>query len=162
MNPEELAHGRRDCERPEGDGVVGRRWRTSPPAYARPADLAEVLSLLQETGAGSLAYWRLYRSGLHHSGPARQLKQAYQLHTLEAAIRQEHLQELVLRLRCLGVEPLLIKGWSVSRLYPEPGLRPYGDLDICVRPREFSRAAALLSELGARAAGWTCTPALPT
>jgi len=29
-----------------------------------------------------------------------------------------------------GVEPILGKGWAIARLYPERGMRPYGDIDL--------------------------------
>jgi hypothetical protein len=43
------------------------------------------------------------------------------------------------------VEPILIKGWSSARLYPEPGLRTSGDVDLCVPPDRVETAAAALS-----------------
>ena len=48
-------------------------------------------------------------------------------------------------LRAVGVEPLLAKGWAAVRLYPEPGLRPYGDIDLWVRPEQHPVALAALS-----------------
>ena len=48
-------------------------------------------------------------------------------------------------LRENGIEPVVVKGWVSARLYPEAGLRPYGDLDLCVRPDQFGRATALLA-----------------
>jgi hypothetical protein len=47
-------------------------------------------------------------------------------------------------LRAAGVEPLLVKGWAIARMYPEPGLRPYFDLDLCVRPDDYARAEEVL------------------
>jgi hypothetical protein len=47
-------------------------------------------------------------------------------------------------LRVAGVEPILIKGWSAARLYPDTALRPYCDLDLCVRPDLVLRAKAAL------------------
>jgi hypothetical protein len=43
-----------------------------------------------------------------------------------------------------NIDAVLIKGWAAARLYPEIGVRPYGDLDICVRPRQLRSAMALL------------------
>jgi hypothetical protein len=42
------------------------------------------------------------------------------------------LTRVVTRLREGGVEPVLVKGPSIARLYPERGLRPFEDLDFCV------------------------------
>ena len=43
------------------------------------------------------------------------------------------------------MEPLLVKGWAVARLYAERGLRPYGDIDLCVRPEQYAVAVAALA-----------------
>ena len=48
-----------------------------------------------------------------------------------------------------GVEPLVLKGWAAARLYGEPGLRPYGDLDLCVLPSEEAAARTALQAPGA-------------
>jgi hypothetical protein len=40
------------------------------------------------------------------------------------------------------MEPLLFKGWAIARSYPQPGLRPSGDIDLCVRPEEYRAASA--------------------
>ena len=39
---------------------------------------------------------------------------------------------------------VLVKGWAVARLYPEEGLRPYGDIDLCFRPDQYLHAIAVL------------------
>jgi hypothetical protein len=53
-------------------------------------------------------------------------------------------------LRSAGIEPVLVKGWAIARLYLEPGLRPYGDLDLCVRPSDYTASAAVLDNPEAR------------
>jgi hypothetical protein len=46
----------------------------------------------------------------------------------------------VTALRAAGVDPLLLKGWSVAIHYAEPGLRPLGDIDLLVRSGDASVA----------------------
>ncbi len=53
-------------------------------------------------------------------------------------------------LRQAAVEPLLVKGWAAATLYPDLGLRPFGDLDLLIRPREFETARAALKVEAAR------------
>ena len=48
-------------------------------------------------------------------------------------------------LRAVGVEPILGKGWAAARLYPDPGLRPYGDVDLYVRPEQHPAARAAIT-----------------
>jgi hypothetical protein len=53
-------------------------------------------------------------------------------------------------LRAAGVEPLLVKGWAVARLYPEEGLRPGGDIDLCIRPEQYRAARDVLKSAEGR------------
>ena len=84
-------------------------------------------------------------SELRTTAAAHELRQAYRLYTLQAARKEHQIVEAITRLRSVGVEPILVKGWAVApSLYPERGLRPYGDIDLCVRPEQYEVAAAAL------------------
>ena len=125
--------------------VLAGAWRPSPPPLSLSyAELAEDAPLLLGTGGASLGWWRIRSSSLGTSSPGFQLHQAYRLHTLVAAVHERAIQRIVTLLRAAGVEPLLAKGWAVARLYPEPGLRPYGDVDLWVRPGQYGPAVAAL------------------
>ena len=82
---------------------------------------------------------------------AQRLKQAYWLHSLQAALHEKQVAQAVSLLRSAGVEPLLAKGRAVARAYPELGLRPYGDIDLFVPPSQYVDAQAALSAPGVRA-----------
>lgn len=56
--------------------------------------------------------------------------------------------EVVRYFRQGGVEPVLVKGWSLGRFYAEPGRRPYGDLDLLVPHPDFERARELWGRPG--------------
>jgi hypothetical protein len=48
-----------------------------------------------------------------------------------------------------GLEPTAIKGFHTSHEYfPEPGVRPFADVDLLVHPQLLPRATALLREAG--------------
>jgi len=47
-------------------------------------------------------------------------------------------------LRAAGVEPILIKGWAISRLYSENHCRPFIDTDLGVDPSQYGAAKASL------------------
>ena len=49
------------------------------------------------------------------------------------------------QLEAAELHPVLIKGWSTARLYPDPDQRPLGDIDLCFSPDELPRALALRS-----------------
>src|SRR5205823_9972858 len=74
---------------------------------------------------------------------------AYRLYALYAAINERAIAQLFTLLRSSGVEPLLVKGWAAARLYPERGLRPYGDIDLAVAPGQLRAAEAALRDPGA-------------
>ncbi len=125
-------------------------WRASPPPpppppSLSPADLIEITPLLLRTGAGGLGWWRVRSSELRTSAAALELRQAYRLYTLQAGRQERQIVQAITLLRSAGVEPLLAKGWAVARLYPERGLRPYGDIDLCVRPEQHAAAVAALA-----------------
>jgi hypothetical protein len=46
--------------------------------------------------------------------------------------------------RAAGIEPILIKGWSIARHYPADKKRLIGDIDLCVRGSQFNQARRLL------------------
>src|SRR5262249_49548209 len=85
--------------------------------------------------------------GLRNSPEAIQLQQSYWFHSLEAAFHERSLKRVIPLLRSSGVEPLVVKGWAIARLYPEPGLRPYCDLALCVSPDHYQAAQSALKNL---------------
>jgi hypothetical protein len=120
-------------------------WRAQPPGLALSAErLAAVSTILQGTGAGGLGWWRLRSSPLRDCLPAQRLQQAYRLHALGSAGHEQCLASIVTCLRGADIEPIIVKGWSISRRYPAPGLRPYGDVDVCVPPEQVAATLAIL------------------
>ncbi len=124
--------------------ILFQAWRASPPALESSGEeLSRVTPFLLWSGAGALGWRRVRNSDLSTSPAAQELQQAYRLHVLQAGLHERHIKTVVTRLRSAGVEPLLVKGWAVAQLYPEKGLRPYGDIDLCVRPEQYVLANAL-------------------
>ena len=120
-------------------------WRTIPPQPNISAEELQLIApLLLQSGAASLGWWRIRNSPLSECEPAPELRSAYQLHSLQAAIHKTEIEEVILQLNSAGVEPVLVKGWAVARLYPEEGLRPYGDIDLCFGPDQYQKAVAVV------------------
>jgi hypothetical protein len=67
-------------------------------------------------------------------------------------VHEGQVVQAVTALRSAGVEPLLAKGWAIARLYLEPGLRPYGDIDLGI-PRHQEQQAQRALE--------SCQPGVP-
>jgi Uncharacterised nucleotidyltransferase len=112
------------------------------------AELAEITPLLIQSGAGALAWWRIRNDELAKSDAGVQLHQMYRLHRLEASLHINRLKRIIQQFREAGIEPVLVKGWNVARLYPEPGLRHYFDVDLCVRHDCYDEANSLVESLG--------------
>lgn len=98
-------------------------------------ELAQVTPLLLDSGGGAWAWRQIRRTSLHTTPAAHELHQAYRLHALHVALKELDIARVFESLRAQGLEPLLGKGWTIARQYPEPGLRPFGDIDLYV-PRE--------------------------
>lgn len=121
--------------------VLTHSWRGSPPPLEiSTEELDLVTPTLLESGAGALGWKRVSNSALRTEPAAVELEQGYQLHALQSAIHEREIEDALTLLRSAGVEPILVKGWAAARLYPEVGLRPYGDLDLCVAPKDYPAA----------------------
>jgi hypothetical protein len=124
--------------------VLAGAWRRSPP----PPDLddvSEVVPMLVRGGAAGLAWHRLRAGPLCKTFACRELRQHYRMQALRAVDYAAAVAEVLSRVRAAGVEPILIKGWSSARLYPEPGLRPSDDVDLCVPEDRLADALGALS-----------------
>lgn len=126
-------------------------WRQSPPPWPLDdSELGRIAQLLLKSGGAALAWWRMQQTGFAKSAGAATLRDAFRLHTLQTAVRESEIGPVFAFLRSLGIEPLLGKGWAISRQYPAPGLRPYGDIDLYLTAEQYARAvAAFRSEPGA-------------
>src|SRR4029077_10391846 len=82
---------------------------------------------------------------LKATSSAQVLHQAYRLQTLQSAIHEEKIKTVFRLLRESSIDPILVKGWAAANLYPDRALRPYGDIDLCVRPSDYKTAANLLT-----------------
>jgi hypothetical protein len=126
-------------------------WRTSPsPWTLSTAVLEEITPLLVKSGTAGLAWRRISNPDLPSCNAALSLREIYRYEVLQAALREHQLIESLRLLRSARIEPLLAKGWAAARLYPGRGLRPYGDIDLYVRPEQYPIALAALAPHGTR------------
>jgi hypothetical protein len=107
-------------------------------------ELEELAPLLLKSGAAGLAWRKIRECDLRRAPAASQLQAAYRIYSLEAAFHERRLKQAISVLRNHGAEPVLVKGWATARFYPEPGLRPYCDLDLCVSHDHYAAARAAL------------------
>jgi hypothetical protein len=108
-------------------------------------ELRAVAPILKGNGSAGLAWWRIRDQGLRDHPQAAELRDNFRQQTLRDRLMERHLAEIIPFFRKRGIEPVLGKGWAVGRLYPGVGLRPYGDLDLLVLPKESAKALEALS-----------------
>ena len=110
-------------------------------------EIDAVTPLLYESGAAALGWWRVRDTQLSTTPSAELLHQAFRLLALRARTHETRIERLFRLFRNQNVEAILIKGWAIARCYPEQALRPYGDIDLLVRPDDYDAATkVLLSE----------------
>src|SRR5215813_4474492 len=117
--------------------LLSGSWRPNPePLSLSPEQLSIAAPLLLPTGAAALAWTRLGTPEITNNELSL-LREAYRKHLIDAAVHEVEVIDLFRRVRAADIEPLLFKGWALARLYPDTGLRPYGDLDLWVRSDEL-------------------------
>ncbi len=116
-------------------------WREPAPALAATADLDEIVRPVTESGGAGLLLRRLRAGGAEAAAPA--LGQAYRQQVLDGALRVRQIEEVLAAYRAEGIDPLLVKGFAIARLYPGPGLRPYSDIDLAVEETQVAAARAI-------------------
>ena len=130
--------------------VLALSWRSLPPKLqCSENQLSEITSLLLGSMSGSLAWQKIKNSDLKSTSVGLKLQEAYRFHSVRTLLREHAIKKVLNLLHREGLEPVLVKGFAVARLYPEPGLRPYGDIDLVVRPEHHSAAATAISAANA-------------
>jgi len=129
-------------------GLAGS-WREPPLGSLLSADeLAAITPVAIKAASGPLLWRRIRNTSLADSECGKQLQNLYRLHRLEARIHRHKIRTILESFDRAGIDSLMMKGWSVERLYPEPGLRHYNDLDLCVSPKQWRSARKTLNSLG--------------
>jgi len=121
-------------------------WRpVLEPLTVSTEEVHQIASLLLVTDTAALAWRRLQPCEITSSWALAYLKEAHRKHTIESAVHETNIRDAFRRLRTAKIEPILFKGWAVARLYPEVGLRPYGDLDLWMRAPDLEKFNQLQS-----------------
>ncbi|MBI3977357.1 MAG: nucleotidyltransferase family protein [Chloroflexi bacterium] len=129
-------------------------WRRDPgPPAIGARQLASLEPLILQSGSGGLAWWRIRRTALASSPSGIVLQNAIRFLAVDAATGVRAICTAVRRLQAAGIQPFLIKGWAAARWYPEPVVRPLGDVDLVVHPEEWRSAVSALTAPGGGAAG---------
>lgn len=80
------------------------------------------------------------------------LAESYRSSALANAANYHELQDLLPALRAAAVPAVLLKGAALAKwLYPDPALRPFGDVDLLVHPNDVPRLRSLVEMRSYRA-----------
>ena len=137
----------------------------SPLDWARLAGMAEV------EGVGPLLYWHIRQKEqmidrteiereLVDRWPAaipapviERLSGLYYNTAAANALLFDELGRIMRGLNAAGIQPVILKGAALAfSHYPDPGLRPMGDLDLLVYPADLENAVEIVESLGYREA----------
>jgi hypothetical protein len=132
--------------------TLRQSWRThrTDVCPLTTEQLESVTPLLYESGAAGLGWWSIRDTDLRETPSGELLHQAFRLLALRARAHETEIENLFRLFREANVEVIVVKGWAIARSYPEPALRPYGDIDLVVRPSDFEDAARVLQSKDAR------------
>jgi len=122
-------------------------WRAAdlPPFVLSETELDQIAPLLMGSGAASLGWRVVDPTPLRESPSGELLHQAYRLQSLQAELQEQKIEKVFRLLREASLDAMLAKGWAAAGLYPNRTLRPYGDVDICVRSRDYQAVSELFS-----------------
>src|SRR5262245_4037247 len=121
--------------------AVAGAWRVAPESLRLSlGELREIAPLLLRTGTAALA-WRRIESSFDHpfTGSLLELRAAHRQALITAAVHEINTRDIFKRARVAGIEAILFKGRALARLYPDPGLRSFGDIDLWVRPEDLEK-----------------------
>ena len=126
--------------------LAGSQVAREPSAIEiQPVDWSWFADNLLEAGQGALAWRRVRQASPRLTPCARRFRNAFRSQTLLAADQEQSIEQLFHHLNDTAMAPLMIKGWVSARAYAEPGLRPYGDIDLCVQPDQLDNLKSLLN-----------------
>lgn len=128
--------------------ALTQSWRDDPPPWdpdLSQADLGKLFEHLQGTGASSLMYRRIRRcASLQGDDVLAQMQQSYKAQQLRATVQMNAIAELSKLLSDRNILHMVFKGWAVARAYGDPCCRPFGDIDVLVRPHQMAKTLDLL------------------
>ncbi|MEW6428713.1 MAG: nucleotidyltransferase family protein [Thermodesulfobacteriota bacterium] len=120
----------------------------------RPADWGRVAALAEREGVVTLLYTWMERHGLLSDLPDRvrtDLFNRYYLTAGAVVVWQTELQKILRLAARMELAFLALKGVVLAEtVYDNPVLRPMSDIDLLVRPEDFSRARNVLGLAGYR------------
>lgn len=114
-----------------------------------PIDWNRLFQIAQEQTVYPMLLYQLNRQPELY-GKEQQARVKDRLRSLLVAetVKRENAIHLLRALEDAGIVPVVLKGYSLSPLYPEPAMRQSVDLDLYVGPENEQKAQAILQDCG--------------
>jgi hypothetical protein len=126
--------------------ALGRRLG-QPPSNSGPVDWTAVLALAQRNRVAALIQSDLSAADGIPPSAQQELLKLSQRSFVETALSAQSLGQVASALA--GIRWILLRGPALgARLYGDLMLRPFGDLDVLIRPTDVERALAALGAAG--------------
>lgn len=127
--------------------VLTGAWRADEsPLDLGAAELELIAPYLLGFGGAELFWYRIRNSVHREASWAARLQEVYRYASVHVRLHETEVERVFTVLNDAGIDAILIKGWSVARFYPDPGVRPYVDIDLLVDPSDAERAQVVLLE----------------
>ena len=109
-------------------------------------DCDTLLQEMDKHGLLNIAYW--FQDQLP-TACHQQLAEQHQLNQFYARLMQRRIATVLAALNAAGIDYMLVKGPALAYvIYPNPLLRPYKDIDIIVREKDWTRTHHQLIDMG--------------
>lgn len=126
--------------------MLSGSWReTPPPLETSLEELEESLIALQNVHGCALAWWRIKDTEFKETPVAQKFYDAFRFYAVHTRAKLWQIRQALSLLRAENIEPILVKGWAINRLYPSHALRYFSDSDLLIQPDQFKRAREILS-----------------
>lgn len=126
--------------------MLAGSWRDALPTLEMSSeDLEESVIPLQNVHGLALAWWRVKDTELRETNSAQIFEDAFRYYSINSRAKEWQLKEVLSLLRSNEIEPIVVKGWAINRLYPHHALRYFSDNDFLIHPKKFKEAREILS-----------------
>jgi len=124
--------------------ILARSWRATTTPFdvsgLEDSQLEGAVRILNSSGSGALALNSLDAKAPITEELRTRMRNLHRYYAITNAVHEQSLIAAFALLREHGIEALLLKGWAIGRMYPDSSRRPFGDIDICVKPHQFEAA----------------------
>lgn len=98
--------------------------------------------------------WAGIRRNAHALNVPDDISSTFRTMTISSVLSGEHIlaaqQGILAVFSAKRIPAVVHKGAAIARLYPQPNIRPMGDIDILVKASDYERAARVLEAVGYR------------